>query len=603
MIYKQKIKYLFLILFLIYFIKNIFYLQNFAKNATSSMTENEIDEKNDNNIIGTEYEIGTVIDGDEKMKWIVIDYDKKNPSRVLLMSKNIIDYREYHNPYEKSNYKNSKIRYYLNKEFYEKNFTEDEKRRITIQSVPVTIELGQSTFENKETITIADKIFLFSNDEINKIDDKYKNFEPNSYAKKIFDYKETVGIWTRDIVNYDKAKVMLEKEVKESELYVVRGVVVGMWYDLSMTPTYDFLDDFFYKLEEGFDDIHKLDRKGGKLRYIQFTEDEKNNAVRFYEKEKENFKQVNFGTYYKNTTQKIPWLIVDADDNSITLLSKYIIEYMELEYDTYDKEILKNNPYEHSNIKKYLNEILYEKCFTDEEKDLFVTVSNEKMKIPDVNDVFNYRLLNYDYGSDIYQVSIDMVSKNFFDYRHKYSFFINEPYEYNDNIYLMSFVEKLGANIITFNYSNKTTDIITASGLRPIIKVDKEKFLEYLNEQAIYINLDNLYENNYINKNLYYGRKIKFGKYEQDGILSNGKDDIWWTIVKKYKDKYLLLANKVLDVIDLTNDIHIDDFSKSYAYYYANSIFFDNAFNDEEKNAILIVNNIMYGIMMNLRIN
>lgn len=44
------------------------------------------------------------------------------------------------------------------------------------------------------------------------------------------------------------------------------------------------------------------------------------------------------------------------------------------------------------------------------------------------------------------------------------------------------------------------------------------------------------------------GEIIKFGKYEQDNNLENGKEDIEWIVLKAEKDRALVLSKFALDV-------------------------------------------------------
>ena len=56
-----------------------------------------------------------------------------------------------------------------------------------------------------------------------------------------------------------------------------------------------------------------------------------------------------------------------------------------------------------------------------------------------------YGLKSLTVGNDTYV--INTKSRNFYNAEYKYSFFVNAPYEYNDNIYLMSLIDKNGMNL------------------------------------------------------------------------------------------------------------------------------------------------------------
>ena len=42
------------------------------------------------------------------------------------------------------------------------------------------------------------------------------------------------------------------------------------------------------------------------------------------------------------------------------------------------------------------------------------------------------------------------------------------------------------------------------------------------------------------------GDSITFGKYEQDGNRENGKEDIDWKVIKKEKNKMMVISDKIL---------------------------------------------------------
>ncbi len=586
----------------------LFHLQTNASEIfnINKATISETKDTSDNtNIIGKEYDIGTVINSNEKMKWIVADYDKEKPSKVLLITKNIIDFREFN--FTKTNYKNSKIRYYLNNEFYEKNFTLEEKKHILTSEIPVNIYRSKNENVNPietmesieeaeaiETITVSDKIFLLSTNEILKYIGNEVNLKRNSYAETIcFDETdESINtIWTRDILNkYDKVRKVGGKNTKDSNITAYGGVVVGMWYDFSLTKT----NENFTKEEKKFFETLLFDRKDGKPHKITYTKEDKSNSVKFDKITRSSFYEISFGEWGFSDKQKWPvtWYAVDDNGKEITLLSKNIIEYVELEYDTYDINELKDNPFDHSNLKSYLNDELYNKIFTDDEKNIIITVNDSKMRLPEANDIFKYDLLSEDCEM-VGKSTINQFSRLLFDKSTKHSYFVNIPYEQNDMIYLMSVMYRDGIPYVSYNYSyieNNTADIIVSSGVRPMVKVDKSKLIKYLDNKSNKFVENDEYKKSLETNKISFNQKVKFGKYEQDGNLSNGKEDIEWRVISRKDDKYLLIADKVLDVVDLSGDFDIEFFDNTYAYYFANDVFLNEAFSEKEKEKLEVIN-------------
>lgn len=86
--------------------------------------------------------------GMEPIKWIILDEDDES---MLLISKYIIDWQPYHNTYDDISWATSDLRNWLNNEFYNQAFSENEQGRIMLT----------------ETSSItSDKVFLLSFDEL-----------------------------------------------------------------------------------------------------------------------------------------------------------------------------------------------------------------------------------------------------------------------------------------------------------------------------------------------------------------------------------------------------------------------------------------------------
>ena len=78
---------------------------------------------------------------------------------------------------------------------------------------------------------------------------------------------------------------------------------------------------------------------------------------------------------------------------------------------------------------------------------------------------------------------------------------------------------------------------------------------------------------------------ITFGKYEQDGIIENGKEDIEWYVIDKVGDKSLFITKKILcgGIITYGNV----DYKKSNVRKFLNEDFFNTAFSTDEKKLII----------------
>ena len=92
---------------------------------------------------------------------------------------------------------------------------------------------------------------------------------------------------------------------------------------------------------------------------------------------------------------------------------------------------------------------------------------------------------------------------------------------------------------------------------------------------------------------------IKFGKYEQDNNLDNGKEDIEWIVLEKNENKFLLISKYILDKIQYDEGLGFNDWNNSTLRNWLNSNFYEETFDEEEK-AIIVRNNypnyaIVYG--------
>jgi len=97
--------------------------------------------------------------GKERMEWIVLS---KNDSGMLLLSKDIIDCRQFHTVDEGTVWELSTIRTWLNKTFYRTAFNDTEQNMIKKQSLKN--ELNDSeTLGGKKT---KDNVFLLAKDDI-----------------------------------------------------------------------------------------------------------------------------------------------------------------------------------------------------------------------------------------------------------------------------------------------------------------------------------------------------------------------------------------------------------------------------------------------------
>ena len=112
-------------------------------------------------IEGDVIEFGTaLIERDTKLEWIVLECQN---DRALLISKNIIEYRNFHSK-TKTNieWQNSDICAWLNNDFYNGAFSEEEKAKV------LEYEIQTKNYGSETSDSTQNRVFLFNIQEVKK---------------------------------------------------------------------------------------------------------------------------------------------------------------------------------------------------------------------------------------------------------------------------------------------------------------------------------------------------------------------------------------------------------------------------------------------------
>lgn len=99
-------------------------------------------------------------------------------------------------------------------------------------------------------------------------------------------------------------------------------------------------------------------------------------------------------------------------------------------------------------------------------------------------------------------------------------------------------------------------------------------------------------ENKYNFRNVKVGDIIKFGHYEQDDDMNNGKEEIEWIVLSKDKEKIFVMSKYVLDIIPYNNEITPITWEKCSLRKWLNKDFINSAFSKKERSMIRKVKNI-----------
>lgn len=471
--------------------------------------------------------------------------------------------------------------------FIKKVFNIEERKNII--DTNITTQIVNHTFEPEKLITeeSVDKLFILSKEEY----DKYKldaKLEITKYVDRLNDgYKGTM--WLRNFKDYsgNKSALFLNKEGNSSsvDVNIFNLVRVAMWYDLSNNN--NISDDDFIKKENKFIDDIRLDYQKGIYKSFN-TQDLEENIFIFgadiefdFNKNlninENDIEYINFGTY-KN---KINWKCVYADDESVTLITKDIVDMIELDYLSSELKYVLNTPYDYSTVRDFLNKEFL-KDFTIEEKNSLLPIYNDDIvSIPSFEEIVKFRVSKDNLSYD------SVIDKIYYNKNYLETYYIRDTYIYNDIPYLLSYTSNPYPFVnfmkppINRRDVGKEEDIINHSGIRPIIKMKKDKFIELYSDYKI---------PKIQNNKIAYLDEVSFGKYEQDGNIENGKEDIKWIVIanSNYKDKkyYYLMTKDMIDIIENLYEYRtLDDGSSVFCF--ENTFFIDIAFNEEEKNKLI----------------
>ncbi|HOO25941.1 MAG TPA: DUF6273 domain-containing protein [Clostridiales bacterium] len=84
------------------------------------------------------------------------------------------------------------------------------------------------------------------------------------------------------------------------------------------------------------------------------------------------------------------------------------------------------------------------------------------------------------------------------------------------------------------------------------------------------------------------GTIVKFGAYEQDNDLNNGKEEIEWIILAKEGDKSLIISKQIIDAKAYNNEREAVIWETSSLRAWLNSTFLYDAFSASEQDKIIL---------------
>lgn len=167
-----------------------------SKEKADSIYEEYKKEKNKNAQVGDYVFFGSyeqdnnISNGKEDIEWLVLD---KQDDRVLVVSKYALDCKPYNEEYEDVTWETCTLRGWLNDEFINAAFTEEEKATIPTVTVTADANPDYSTDPGNDT---EDRVFLLSINEANEYfsSDDERACQPTDYAV-------ANGVWESEFGN------------------------------------------------------------------------------------------------------------------------------------------------------------------------------------------------------------------------------------------------------------------------------------------------------------------------------------------------------------------------------------------------------------------
>ena len=141
--------------------------------------------------------------GMEPIEWVVLDYDASE-GKVLLLSSYGLDGKEYQTPFARTTWKECTLRAWLNSDFLNTVFSEQEKNAIILSHVDNSLNQGNKEWDTNGGNDTLDYLFLLSYQETAEKyfkDDQSRECKPTAFAAaqgvEVSDYHGNCMWWLR----------------------------------------------------------------------------------------------------------------------------------------------------------------------------------------------------------------------------------------------------------------------------------------------------------------------------------------------------------------------------------------------------------------------
>lgn len=406
---------------------------------------------------------GNTSNGKEDISWIILE---DTGSDRLLISKDVLyampfDEKTELGPNETNgNWEKSSIRKWLNEDFYNEAFSDEEKLFVIDNFVKNGNAFGINNNDSPFDMgpDTSDKVYILSKDEVRKylgfeVDGSSEKYtaKPSAYAKNILDEekkKENIAVWHKEQdyeADYDEyaeywlrsslGNTMMTAKEFFTDIVDKRGHVSNHgfpYYVSKINKSDNSLKERFYNRgvrpviripgtslfeKDHFEPVRE--EKSPQVYDIKRIGDAY--EIANYDKSKtyKDFDSVVLGTYEQdgdvaNGKEGIEWIILKREENKALLLSKYVLDYVE-----YSNILERYTVWKDSRLRAWANHEFYDDSFNEQEKVLIAPT----------------RIINYDnpvYGNSSGVSTIDKVFVPGFDelietYKLDYNDCIREP--------------------------------------------------------------------------------------------------------------------------------------------------------------------------------
>lgn len=373
-------------------------------------------------------------DGKEDIEWIVLSQDDE---KAVLLSKYALDRQPYNDKDAEVSWKESSLRKWLNKEFIEEAFSEEERTY-----------LSDYSDNPEEIVCLLDK----------KDYPVYKELYLEGGACEATEYAKANGCQTKLLTGNEKC----EWYVGNFFTYSNEAEIVSVSKEISK---------------------EKVNTAGVGIRPM---------LVVNYEKHEKNYKkeisELEIGDSFlfgsiiqdpeKDTTDPIEWLVIEKKDSVVTLISKDVIWA-----DCFGE----SDGWKNSDIRKWLNGDFYLNTFSDEEKEYITCREVEASKYNDGNmsDIDKTTKSTFDY---VYLLS-NSEWKKLFDTKEKQKYRASEAaIRKGDCHYMLLRTSSYNvAEAVSYNDFTGTCSFSYACGIRPVIRLENPKTVNNANRVAKYM--------------------------------------------------------------------------------------------------------------------